>query len=81
MNPETVDSQKSTSENQVAENNKPEKSTNSLGKTKTYVVKKGDNLYKIAKLNKMNVEELKRINKLTDKSKLLIGMKLKVNRG
>lgn len=83
VNPETVPTESTPDKNQVA-NNASEKNT-SIEKenktaTKTYVVKKGDNLYKIARVNKMTIEELKKLNKINENTKLLIGMKLKVNK-
>lgn len=89
VNPETVPAEKDPNENSVAENKTGKGNTNTptaaVKKSTTqvayYKVKKGDNLYKIAKSNGMTVDELKKMNKLTDKSKLLVGQKLKVNRG
>ncbi len=43
-----------------------------------YKVKKGDSLYKIASDHGMSVEELKKLNKLSSKSKLSIGQQLTV---
>jgi membrane-bound lytic murein transglycosylase D len=83
VNPETVPTESTPDKNQVA-NNASEKNTSNEKEnktaTKTYVVKKGDNLYKIARVNKMTIEELKKLNKINENTKLLIGMKLKVNK-
>ena len=46
--------------------------------SKTYTVKKGDTLAKIAKENGTTVESLCRINKITAKTTLKIGMKLMI---
>lgn len=43
-------------------------SSGKIGKRKTYVVKSKDNLWKIAQLHKVSVEELKRINGVDEKS-------------
>jgi LysM repeat protein len=45
---------------------------------RTYVVKKGDSLWKIAKLENTSVGELSRANKLTKTSALKIGQKLTI---
>ncbi|MCX7887343.1 MAG: LysM peptidoglycan-binding domain-containing protein [Verrucomicrobiae bacterium] len=44
--------------------------------SKTYVVKKGDSLYKIAKAEKVTVEQLARANNLSNTSRLQIGQTL-----
>ncbi len=49
--------------------------------TRTYVVKKGDSLWKVAKLESVSVGELARANKLTKTSALKIGQKLTVPAG
>ena len=41
-------------------------------------VKKGDNLFKISQKTGMSLDELKKLNKLTDKSKIQVGQKLKL---
>jgi LysM repeat protein len=46
--------------------------------TRTYVVKKGDSLWKIAKVEGLSVGELSRANNLTKTSSLKIGQKLTV---
>jgi LysM repeat protein len=46
--------------------------------TRTYAVKKGDSLWKIAKLENISVGELSRANKLTKTSTLKIGQKLTI---
>lgn len=88
VNPETVPVENDANKNQVADNktdNAAKKTTavktETKSQTQTYIVKKGDNLYKIAARYGMTLAELKKLNKLSDNSKLLIGMKLKVNRG
>lgn len=70
--------------NLAAKETKPAKddkklAENTTKKSSTYTVKKGDNLFKISQKTGMSLEELKKINKLTDKSKIQIGQKLKVN--
>lgn len=50
---------------------------NNVGKTKKYTVKKGDNLYKIAKAHGMTVKELQNLNNLRN-DRLDVGDKLKV---
>ena len=45
---------------------------------KTYVVKKGDSLYKIAKAEKITVEQLAKANNLSKTSKLQIDQKLNI---
>lgn len=52
--------------------------TTSQGGFKYYVVKKGDNLFKIAQQNKTTVDELKRLNKFGTKYTLMPGQKIKV---
>jgi LysM repeat protein len=49
--------------------------------SRTYVVKKGDSLWKVAKLENVSVGELARANKLTKTSALKIGQKLTVPAG
>lgn len=44
--------------------------------TKTYVVKKGDSLYKIAKAEKVTIEQLAKANNLSNTSRLQIGQTL-----
>jgi membrane-bound lytic murein transglycosylase D len=46
-----------------------------------YTVRRGDNLYKIAKNNGVTVDQLKRANGINEKSKLYYGMKLKIVKG
>lgn len=48
---------------------------------KAYTVKKGDSLYKIAKAEKITVEQLAKANNLTKASKLQIGQKLEIPAG
>lgn len=55
---------------QLAENNSK--------KPTVYVVKKGDNLFKISQKFGVSVEELQSLNKLTKKSSLAPGQKLKI---
>ena len=70
----------------VAENNaksqakveKPNKSTPSMV---YYKVRRGDNLYKIAKINGVSIDQLKKANGINEKSKLYQGMKLKIIKG
>ena len=50
----------------------------SASATRSYVVKKGDSLWKIAKLESISVGELSRANNLTKTSTLKIGQKLTV---
>ncbi len=45
---------------------------------KTYVVKKGDSLYKIAKAEKVTIEQLAKANNLTKTSLLKVGQKLTI---
>jgi membrane-bound lytic murein transglycosylase D len=90
VNPETVPAENDPNKNNLAENKKSGPSPNNSVTAKTannnktqlasYTVKSGDNLYKIAKKYGMTVEELKKMNKMSDKSKLNIGMKLKVSK-
>jgi LysM repeat protein len=49
-----------------------------LGKNKTYVVKRGDSLFAIAQEYHMTIEQLCRINKITQKTVLHPGAKLLV---
>ncbi|MFL5752602.1 MAG: transglycosylase SLT domain-containing protein [Bacteroidia bacterium] len=77
------------SENTQADNNLAQKNDgakaepkklaeNNSSKASWYKVKKGDSMYKIAKDNDISIEELKKLNKLTNKSKLVPGQKLKL---
>ena len=51
---------------------------NKKEKYKTYTIKKGDNLYGIARKHGMSLNELLKLNGLTTKSKIFAGKKLKV---
>jgi membrane-bound lytic murein transglycosylase D len=52
---------------------------NKTSKSATYyTVRKGDNLYKISQHTGVSMQELKKANNLTDKSKLMPGQKLKL---
>jgi membrane-bound lytic murein transglycosylase D len=69
--------------NVAAKENKPvEKKKLAETKTSTssgyYTVKSGDSLYKISQKTGVSMQELKKVNGLTDKSKLQIGQKLKL---
>lgn len=71
--------------NNVAEKNegagnesKKQLAENNTSKSSWYKVKKGDSMYKIARDNGISLEELKKLNKLNNNSKLVPGQKLKV---
>jgi LysM repeat protein len=59
----------------------PPEATTPASATRSYVVKKGDSLWKIAKLESISVGELSRANKLTKTSTLKIGQKLTIPAG
>ena len=59
----------------------PDKKSTLMKSTLIYKVRKGDNLYKIAKNNGISVEQLKKDNGIDEKSKLFQGMKLKITKG
>lgn len=85
VNPETVPSESEVQKNNLAENKNAAKNESEKASTKTqyatYTVKKGDNLFKIAKKHNMSVEELKKLNKMGSKSSVNVGSKLKVTKG
>jgi N-acetylmuramoyl-L-alanine amidase len=45
---------------------------------KSYVIKKGDTLFSLAKSNFITVDELRRLNKMDDSDALLLGRKIKI---
>ena len=51
------------------------------GKSKSYTVRKGDSLYRIAREHGMTVAELCKLNKITSKTVLRVGAKLLVFSG
>ncbi len=57
-------------------NNKTLADNTAKKETHYYTVKKGDNIFKIANDNNISVEQLKKLNKLQTKSKLVPGQKL-----
>ncbi len=73
--------QSSKAKQEASRKHKKKNDTNSRkannNKTKTYTVRKGDSLYKIAKAHGMTVKELQNLNNLRN-DKLDIGDKLKV---
>ena len=73
--------QSSKAKQEASQKHKKKNDTNSRkannNKTKTYTVRKGDSLYKIAKAHGMTVKELQNLNNLRN-DKLDIGDKLKV---
>ena len=73
--------QSSKAKHEASQKHKKKNDTNSRkannNKTKTYTVRKGDSLYKIAKAHGMTVKELQNLNNLRN-DKLDIGDKLKV---
>ena len=54
------------------------KAASDTRKFDTYTVQKGDTFYRIAKVNAITVDELKRLNGLDSKSQLKAGQKLKI---
>ena len=54
---------------------------NKKGKTKDYTVKRGDSLYRIAQEHGMSVEQLCQLNKMTSKTVLQTGSKMRVYSG
>lgn len=54
------------------------KAASDTRKFDTYTVQKGDTFYRIAKVNAISVDELKRLNGLDSKSQLKAGQKLKI---
>lgn len=63
----------------VKTDSKPEtKAASDTRKFDTYTVQKGDTFYRIAKVNAITVDELKRLNGLDSKSQLKAGQKLKI---
>jgi len=74
--------QDNTSKNRNAlaekEEKRQEQKIDNKDKTTTHTVKKGENLISIAKNNNMSVEELKKINHMTD-SKIKFGQELKLD--
>lgn len=54
------------------------KSASDTRKFDTYTVQKGDTFYRIAKVNAITVDELKKLNGLDSKSQLKAGQKLKI---
>jgi len=60
------------------EDKKPEQKVDNKEKSITHTVKKGESLISIAKNNNMSVEELKKINHMTD-SKIKFGQELKLD--
>jgi len=59
--------------------NKQLADNNSTAKAKTYLVKKGDTLYKIAQQFSLDVNDLLQLNGLKKNASLQIGQKLKVS--
>lgn len=57
---------------------KTEQASSSARKFDTYTVQKGDTYYRIAKINGITVDELKRLNSLDSESILKVGQKLKI---
>jgi len=64
----------------VDKKSKPVKATTTSGQGKSvlYTVKKGDTLYSIGRSHNLSVDELRKINKLTEKSKIYPGDNLLV---
>jgi membrane-bound lytic murein transglycosylase D len=58
------------------ENKKLAENASSAKKGTYYKIKKGDTLYKISKEQGVSMDDLKRLNKLTNKSKLSVGQKI-----
>ncbi len=56
----------------------PEKKVVSERKYDVYTVQKGDTFYRIAKINGISVDELKKLNNLSSDNTLKIGQKLKI---
>lgn len=86
VNPESNDPNENSSatEKNIVENKVKVKENNSVKSntrsTTIYKVKKGDNLYKIAKINGVTVDQLKKANGINERSKLYQGMKLKISK-
>lgn len=65
--------------NAKTESSSAEKKSETVSrKYDTYTVQKGDTFYRIAKVNEITVDELKKLNSLDEQSVLKIGQKLKI---
>ena len=65
-------------ETRTAEPKPAETKSGTVRKFDTYTVQKGDTFYRIAKVNAITVDELKKLNGLDSKSQLKAGQKLKI---
>jgi LysM repeat protein len=80
--PEKKSAQKSSSSSAEQKKSSAENSSSSKNsaerKFDTYTVQKGDTYYRIAKINGISVDELKKLNSLDSESVLKVGQKLKI---
>ena len=72
----TVDNNSTT--NKIVEKKTIDNNKKTLPKKTTYTVKKGDNLYKIAKDHGLTIDQLRKLNRFNKNSRIRAGQKLKV---